>query len=278
MAELSLEQFGFAAMRLTPPAPMRRIHHHHEIELNFVFAGEVTYLHRGATRRLEAGRLAVFWGAVPHSLVDVTPGTDMAWITLPLAAVRGWGLAARFMRRLLEGQWILAPSGSGTRFPVAAWVDEIATGRKPAAADPGLRHELQGCLWWMSARAPAKTRDAARESGAGLGPVETMARVMAERYQEPVDVAAIAAMAGLHPNYAMNLFKKRCGLTIRGYLAQLRVTHAQRRLLESDAKIADVALESGFATSSAFYETFTRQVGMTPRAFRTKFERSGKMA
>ena len=270
MQTLSLEQFGFDALRLTPPRPMGRVHHHHEIELNFVFSGEVTYLHRGATRRLGAGRVALFWGAVPHSLVAVAPGSDMAWITLPLAVVRSWGLEPDFMRDLLAGEWILAPKGSEARFPVAAWVDELARAKR--AAPRGLPHELRGCLWWMATHAsPHRGGAFAREKDEGLRPVEHMAKVMAERYQEPLDVATIAKTAGLHPNYAMALFKKRCGLTIRDYLAQLRVTHAQRRLLENDAKVAEVALESGFSTLSAFYDTFSRRVGLTPRAFRAKF-------
>lgn len=269
MVRLSLDEFGFDALRLRPPEPMGRIHHHQEVELNFVFSGAVTYLRGGATRRLAAGRLALFWGAVPHSLVDVQPGSDMAWITLPLPTVRGWGLEAHFMQLLLQGEWIVAPDGSAGRFPVAAWVGEIAAARGNAA--PGLRHELQGCLWWMAAHAAPQQPAPGRETQDGLRPVEIMARVMADRYQEPLDVAAIAAAAGLHPNYAMHLFKQRCGLTIRDYLTQLRIMHAQRRLLESDAKIADVALESGFATLSAFYESFTRRVGLAPRNFRAKF-------
>lgn len=272
MPRLSLVQFGLNARRLTPPRPIGRIHHHHEVELNFVFSGEVNYLRHGAMRRLGPGRLVVFWGAVPHSLVEVAPGSDLAWVTLPLAAVRGWGLDPKFMRRLLGGEWIEAPGGSGERFPVAAWVDELAVARR--APSPGLSHELQGCLWWMATHATAAGSRNKKVNVEGMRGVETMARVMEERYQEPLDVAAIAAEAGLHPNYAMNLFRKRCGLTIRAYLAQLRVTHAQRRLLEGDAKVADVALESGFATLSAFYEVFTRRVGMTPRVFRVKFENS----
>lgn len=75
----------------------------------------------------------------------------------------------------------------------------------------------------------------------------------------------------MNPNYAMSLFKKRCGLTIRGYLAHLRVTHAQRLLLEGNAKVADVALESGFATLSAFYDAFASRVKMSPRQFQSRY-------
>ncbi len=271
MASITFQEIGLSARRSAGIQPMAGAHYHQEVELNYAFAGAVTYLHRGALRRLPAGRLAVFWGAVPHSLVAVEPGTELAWITVPLAWVRGWNLDARFLRRLVEGGWTFAPEGFAGRFPVGSWVDELAAGKTEDV--PGLLHELQGCLHWLARRT-------AHERGAGAGgraaadegwrPVEVMARMMAERYLEPLTVAQVAAAARLHPNYAMTLFRRRCGITLRDYLAQLRVTHAQRLLLDGDAKVTDVALESGFNTLSAFYEAFTRRVGLTPRAYRAR--------
>jgi len=55
---------------------------------------------------------------------------------------------------------------------------------------------------------------------------------MAERYLKPVTMTAAARR---HPNYAMALFRRRCGITVSDYLTQLRVTHAQRLLLDGDA-------------------------------------------
>ncbi len=260
MNSLSLEKFGFRAMRQAPPKPMRTGHHHNEIELNFIFSGGVTYLHQGITRRLEPGRMVVFWGAVPHTLVAVERGTDMAWITLPLATVRSCGMDARLVGRLIKGEWLIAPPGHGHRFPVGSWVNEMGE-------TPGLVHELLGCLWWMAAHS-SPDKGSARQSEDGLRPVAVMASFMAERYQEPLFVGVIAASAGLHPNYAMALFKKRCGVTIRDYLVQLRLMHAQRLLQDGNAKIAAVAFESGFTSLSAFYEIFGEKIQMTPTEFR----------
>jgi AraC family transcriptional regulator, melibiose operon regulatory protein len=252
---------------------MQRFHQHQELELNFVFSGALTYLHHGARRSLEAGRLALFWGAVPHSVVAVAPRTDMAWVTLPLAMVRGWGLGTAFMRDVLAGEWHVAPAGTGGRFPVAHWVEEFALGGEVAARR--LEWELRGCLGWLAQRTEKKKSERGRQgkgdqAAAGSGPVEAMAQVMAARYQEPLDVAEVAAAAGLHPNYAMALFRRQGGMTIHAYLTRLRVMHAQRRLLEGEMKVADVALECGFGTVSSFYAAFTAQLGVTPTAFRTR--------
>ena len=61
-------------------------------------------------------------------------------------------------------------------------------------------------------------------------------------------------------------------MTIRDYLLQYRITHAQRLLLTTDDKVIDVALASGFSSQSSFYAAFVRQVKTTPQAFRRRVE------
>ena len=272
MPDVRFETFGLNAQLLRSPKPMGRIHHHHEVELNYVFRGGVTYLHRGTMRRLEAKRLALFWGSTPHSLVAVDPGTELAWITVPLAWVWAWGLPERFVRELMEGNWWYAPAKFGDRFQVRAWVQEL---RHPTRAQQRrLLLELEACFLWLADQASGAPEPATRwnegESTVGLQRVERMARCMAERFQEDLTVAVIARAAGLHPNYAMPLFRRHCGVTIRNYLVQYRLTHAQRLLLTTDDKVIDVALASGFSSQSSFYAAFARLVKETPQAFRRR--------
>jgi AraC family transcriptional regulator, melibiose operon regulatory protein len=275
MRDVRFETFGLNARLLRLPKPMGRIHHHHEVELNYVFRGGVTYLHRGTMRRLESKRLGVFWGSTPHSLVAVDPGTEMAWITVPLAWVWAWGLPERFVRELMEGNWWYAPAAFGDRFQVKAWVKELYNPTRPQQRR--LLLELEACFLWLADQAHSTTLDAAArwsegESTAGLQRVERMARCMAERFQEDLTVAEIAKAAKLHPNYAMPLFRRHCGVTIRDYLLQYRITHAQRLLLTTDDKVIDVALASGFSSQSSFYAAFVKLVKDTPQAFRRRME------
>lgn len=269
MNRLDLHEIGFGGGRRNPPPSMERAHHHHEVELNFLFAGEVLYLHRGVPRKLESNRIAVFWGAVPHTLIQASPDADLAWITVPLADLRRSNLESRFLTRLLEGEWCVSPQSEATRFPFGDWVSELLQPSSPRAR-AGLRFEILGCLWWLAERVTTGPTSALNDRS-GLRSVEAMARFMARNYLDPLDVATIARAAGLHPNYAMTLFRQRCGVTLRDYLVQLRLTHAQRLLLEEDAKVTEAALASGFGTLSAFYAAFTQRVGLTPRAYRARF-------
>jgi AraC-like DNA-binding protein len=101
-----------------------------------------------------------------------------------------------------------------------------------------------------------------------MNKVEQIACLIAQRYTEPLTVAEIGKGVGLHPNYAMGLFKKAFGTTLLDYLMHHRISHAQRLLATTNEKIVEVAFSSGFNSISRFNETFRRACGCTPREYR----------
>jgi len=52
-------------------APMRNGHTHGDLELNFVYGGGLRYFMGGRFVEIGAGTLSVFWGALPHQIVEV---------------------------------------------------------------------------------------------------------------------------------------------------------------------------------------------------------------
>ncbi len=81
------------------------------------------------------------------------------------------------------------------------------------------------------ARAPSREpRRRLASSSAELTKVEQMAGLIARRYTQPLTVEEIGRHVGLHPNYAMGLFKRSIGTTIIDYVTKHRVSHAQRLL------------------------------------------------
>ena len=73
---------------------------------------------------------------------------------------------------------------------------------------------------------------------------------------------------GLHPNYAMGLFKRTFGITLNQYLTQQRISHAQRLLVTTEMLVTDVALSSGFTSISRFNAAFQNACGCSPREYR----------
>lgn len=251
-ADVPLEELG-AFVREGVPQEMPGAHAHLEVELNYVRSGWMRYRMVGGEVRLEPGTLGAFWAALPHQLVEVGLDTRCVWVTLPLAAVLQAGLAVEVTDRLLAGDALT------THLP-----DSIPT-RWPVDDDPralrAMRLEIQAALLRMR---PGTDRFASGEPGA----VAAMCRHVAAFYREPLSVSDVAHAAGLHPNYAMRLFRAATGLTVNDYILRHRLGHAQRLLLDSNLSVEVVAADSGFGSASRFYEAFRARTGQTPRAYR----------
>ena len=80
----------------------------------------------------------------------------------------------------------------------------------------------------------------------------------------------LAAMAGLSPFHFLRTFERLTGLTPHQYVRRARLREAAIRLGGGDAKVIDVAFESGFRDLSAFNRAFRTEFGVSPRAFRAR--------
>ncbi|PCN49155.1 AraC family transcriptional regulator [Curtobacterium sp. 'Ferrero'] len=263
--------FGFAA-EVDEPGPMTSAHRHDDVELN-VGDADVTYLLSGTRTRIPAHRVAVFWAARPHQLIDVEPGTHVSWLTVPLPAFLAWGLPDPFVSSLLAGRLVIPravddPGGAGDlvdRF--ARWSREL--GGPSAFVDRTARLEVEALVRRISLSEDAGRTTAPPVPGS-TERVAAMAAFVAGHFAEPVGVADVAAHVHLHPGHAMALFKRVTGTSIGGYLAQCRLAEAQRLLVSSRLPVTDVALAAGFGSTSQFYERFRAAVGTTPSAYRRR--------
>jgi transcriptional regulator GlxA family with amidase domain len=87
-------------------------------------------------------------------------------------------------------------------------------------------------------------------------------------FRNPIDVKSIAKAAELHPNYAISLFKEKCGINISTLITMLRVYEAQRLVLTTDQKIVDIAMDTGFNSMSNFYKSFKKVTHKNPSDYR----------
>lgn len=271
--------YGFTCVRWSP-SPMRRPDHHNEIELNLLYAGWVTYLLGGHKVRFEVGRLGLFWAALPHQIIDYAADTEYFVATIPLSWFLQCALPERLAQPLMRGEVMMEPSNRRAAFDnalFAEWENDLATGRAGTKDIVMLEMEarlrrLAGSLSSTAAQKRQKQRLSLQAGG--LNKVEQMACVVAQRYLEPLTVDEISQAVKLHPNYAMNLFKKTFGTTLIDYLTHHRISHAQRLLATTEEKIVEIAFASGFSSISRFNDAFRRACGCTPREYRIAHETS----
>jgi len=109
------------------------------------------------------------------------------------------------------------------------------------------------------------------EAAALLGPDDRLLaalRFVDAHYGERVDVDRLARVARLSRTRFHHLFHTRIGCTPMAYLKRVRLAHAQHLLIGSDASLAEVASEVGFADQFHFSREFKRQVGVSPSVYR----------
>jgi AraC-like DNA-binding protein len=267
------EPYGFTCV-MWRPSPMTRPDRHNEIEINLLRKGSVTYLLGGRKVRIPAQRLCVFWAAIPHQIIEFEDTTEYFVATLPLAWFLQCKLPQTMVQALLQGQ-VARETQAARAAPdfdlLARWEEDL---RAPTEdLNRAVLLELEARLLRLAIALPVfENCDAPRQhrpiSRAGLSKVEQMAILIAQRYTQSLTVAEIGGFVGLHPNYAMSLFKKTFGTTLVDYVTKHRVSHAQRLLATTDAKILDIALSSGFSSTSRFNSAFLTECGCSPRQYR----------
>lgn len=97
----------------------------------------------------------------------------------------------------------------------------------------------------------------------------TVAGRIAEDFASPLEVDALARLAGVSVSQLERDFRRLFGLTPRAYLHKRRVDRALE-LLDTGLSVADIAYACGYADHSAFTRRFRSMVGMTPTQYRSR--------
>ena len=102
------------------------------------------------------------------------------------------------------------------------------------------------------------------------------ARDHADRnYAEPLDLSALAAVAGISKYHFQRLFKATYGLTPAAYLTQRRIARSQDLLRATNLTVTEVCHAVGFSSLGSFSSRFRELVGETPSEFQRRYAESG---
>ena len=88
------------------------------------------------------------------------------------------------------------------------------------------------------------------------------------RFRDNLRIDDIAAEAGVHAAHLAVVFRRAHREPLGSYMRRLRVDWAADRLLDTDAPIAAVACEAGFADQAHLTRCFRQVLGTTPAAYR----------
>ena len=94
---------------------------------------------------------------------------------------------------------------------------------------------------------------------------------MLENASRPLDVETLAARACVSARTLARRFREQTGTTPVQWLLTARVRRAQELLETTNTSIEQVALAAGFESPVTFRARFHRIVGLSPAAYRRRF-------
>ena len=107
------------------------------------------------------------------------------------------------------------------------------------------------------------------------GPMERLAELPAwivGHLREKLSRRVLAERAGLCERHFARLFKRIFHQTPADFVEHVRLSEARRRLLLPRNSVDSVAASVGFTSGASFRRAFDRRFGVTPRAFRARFQ------
>lgn len=251
-------------------------HMHSQIEFNLLCNGHMTYWFDGKEVRLEAGQMAVFWGMIPHQVIDCAPQTEFIVLYVPMSAFLEFPDLNVLRQKIFAGGLLQAKGFRSPDFGAfQRWREDLMSGDKHL--EPLVRDELVARLrrldrdGWSDLRGAPSTRarpvhhDHDHERA---HKVEQMARFIGEHALNDICIEQVAKCVELHPKYAMTLYKQTMGMTIKQTILRHRLDTARSMLIASDLPVATISYDCGFGSLSSFYEAFNMRFRLSPAVFR----------
>ncbi len=261
-------------------------HMHSQVELNFVLEGAMTYWFDGRELTLSEGRLALFWGMIPHQVVTCAQHTRFIVLYVPMAVFLELPALSRLREAIFRGAVVEAldiKSYDADMFQ--RWREDLLSGDDQL--EQIVRDELTARVRRLDREGWHDLRNVAPFEFAAIArnhdhdrvvKVERMARFIGECALEDIAAADVARAANLHPNYAMTLFKRAVGMTIKQSITRHRLDTAQSMLIATDLTVATIAFDCGFGSLSSFYASFEHRFRASPAAFRRTFADKSRSA
>jgi AraC-like DNA-binding protein len=256
------------------PGIMRTAHWHAQVEINYVIQGAMDYKMHGHGVHLQQGDVCLFWGGLPHQVVDTSVDAFFLAIHLPLLHFFRLRLPESMQNKLMRGATLITrgdDAGDSANF--LRWSAYMRSGEAPRrdhAIDELLlrieRVQFEPYRLVEPVGLAAGQHEALdQQSFANIG---RLCDYIAENFRYDIDSVDIANSADIHPKYAMSVFKKSTGMTLNEYVNLLRLSYAQALLMADETNVLHVAMDSGFGSLSAFNSAFRKISGCSPSDFR----------
>lgn len=99
--------------------------------------------------------------------------------------------------------------------------------------------------------------------------IQNIKSYIRERMAYNVSLRELAEVFNYNEKYLGQLFKSRCGYSIRGYCNYIRIKQAKRMLADTKTSISKIAQQLGFNNVTYFDRIFRSYTGVSPHIYRS---------
>lgn len=105
-----------------------------------------------------------------------------------------------------------------------------------------------------------------------LAPLTRTAEYIEKHLNEKITLKDLVKVSGYSVYHLIRIFDAAIGETIGSYIRKRRLAVTAEALLNTEKRVLDIALESGFGSSEAFSRSFKSVYGLSPYAYRKRGE------
>lgn len=254
-------------------------HWHDEFELGYISGGSVVYQTSGLTVTLHEGDGIFINSGVLHYLHPLEPCREARLQTQFfdksfLEGSLGSLLDIKYVAPVLDQRQLEAvplyrsdPESKGFLECLQKGVELCS--RKEEFFELRLRNlfsELWESIYRWAAQKESSTPSLRRSIEDDR--IKQMMRYVQAHFSEKISVSSIAASIPISERECYRLFQNSMGITPIEYLISVRLQNAQSLLMNTNKSILDIALETGFGSSSYFGKIFRSHHRLTPAQYR----------
>lgn len=256
-------------------------HWHKDFEFGLVLSGKILYKTNYQEFLLEAGDGVFINAGVLHTLV---PADNPSEIRLQsqffdrafLAGEAGSALDIRYVLPVLEQKRLDAVPVYGARPENRNFLgllrQALVVGAEEDAFYELRLRSLFSSLWeqvycWATDEQMTLGDYNAQEDHR----IKQILAYIQEHYGEKLTVRDMAATGHISQRECYRLFQRRLDMTPIEYLVSFRLQCARQLLLESEKSVLEIALETGFGTSSYLGKVLKQHCGLSPREYRVRY-------
>ncbi len=92
--------------------------------------------------------------------------------------------------------------------------------------------------------------------------------LLENNHTKQITVVSVAKSLGLSVSYLQHLFKSETGLSMKQKLNDIRITHAQQLITDTNYSIAKIATDVGYNSVQELNVNFKKKTGFTPSEFK----------